>query len=211
MKEKLLFLLFIAGAVFIMAFPQAREASTQTAKPAAGPADAGCLKCHDGIERISDGPVMSGLTCEQCHRGNPSGETKEDAHKGLFANPADLRVVDKTCGTCHPEDVEKSKKSMHATMAGMIGGTRYTWAAQDTRNSLYATYAVEDVDGDVPEERGAVKALKQLPMYDAAKPMSSTNHPADDYLRDQCLRCHLWSQGARQDGDYRGSGCAAAR
>lgn len=68
---------------------------------------------------------------------------------------------------------------------------------------------MEDKDGKAPQNKGAVKSLKQLPMYDASKTMSKDNHPADDYLRDQCLRCHLWSQGARQDGDYRASGCAA--
>jgi len=51
--------------------------------------------------------------------------------------------------------------------------------------------------------------LTQLPHYDPSKPMDYTNHPIDDYLREQCLRCHLWSQGARVDGDYPASGWAA--
>lgn len=208
MKQKFYVMFCVLLASSILVFTQIKDASTQTGK-ASNPADAGCLKCHEGIEKIAETPVMSQLTCVQCHMGNPNGATKEDAHKGMYANPADLRAVDKTCGTCHPEDVMNSKKSMHATMSGMIGGTRYTWAAQDTKNSIYATYAVEDKDGNVPEKKGAVKSLKQIPMYDASKPMAKDNHPVDDYLRDQCLRCHLWSQGGRQDGDYRASGCAA--
>lgn len=176
---------------------------------AGNPEDAGCLKCHEGIEAITDTPVMSRMTCVQCHMGNPAGATMVEAHKGMYANPADLRVADKTCGTCHPDDVTNARKSLHATMAGMISGTRYTWAAQDTRNAVYATYDVEDTDGSVPEKKGAVKSLKQLPLYDPSKPESYTNSPADDYLREQCLRCHIWSQGGRQDGDWRASGCAA--
>jgi hypothetical protein len=35
------------------------------------------------------------------------------------------------------------------------------------------------------------------------------NNPVDDYLRNQCLRCHLWSGGHERTGDYRASGCAA--
>ena len=31
----------------------------------------------------------------------------------------------------------------------------------------------------------------------------------DDYLRNQCLRCHIWTEGAQRPGDYRGGGCSA--
>jgi hypothetical protein len=170
---------------------------------------AGCLSCHEGIERISDVDGMKDLSCTDCHMGNPEGATEKDAHKGMFSNPADLRVVDKTCGTCHEEEVETLKKSLHATSAGKISATRYDWGAQKTKNAIYANYAVEDNDGDVPKEKGALKSLKQIPLYDPSKPNSDTNNPGDDYLRDQCLRCHVWAQGARRDGDYRASGCAA--
>lgn len=181
-----------------------------SAAPAANnPQDRGCLQCHQGIERTSDVPAMASLSCTFCHRGNPNAKTKEEAHKGMWANPSDYRVVDKTCGVCHGDIVSKSKKSLHATMAGMISGTRYDWGAQKTKNAIYDTYAVEDNDGDVPTEKGAVKSLKQIPSYDPTKPMSETNSPADDYLRNQCLRCHLWSSGHEREGDYRGSGCAA--
>jgi hypothetical protein len=178
---------------------------------AVNPEDAGCLKCHEGIENIAEKPdmEMAALTCIACHKGNAKGETAEDAHKGMYANPSDFRVVDETCKECHEEIVEHSKKSMHATMSGMISGTRYPWAAQNTKNAIYATYAVEDKDGTIPMEKGAVKSLKQIPIYDPSKLMSTTNHPADDYLKDQCLRCHLWSSGHERDGDYRGSGCVA--
>lgn len=208
MKRKIYILFFIAIAASLFVFAQFKDASTQTAT-ASNPADAGCLKCHEGIERISDGPVMSKLTCVQCHMGNPAGVTKEDGHKGMYANPSDLRVVDKTCGTCHAEYVSNSKKSLHATSAGKISGTRYTKGAQNTKNAIYATYAVEDKDGNVPEKKGALKSLKQLPLYDPKKPMSKDNHIADDYLREQCLRCHIWSSGHERDGDWRASGCAA--
>ena len=152
---------------------------------------------------------MSQLTCIQCHKGKSDGKTKEDAHTGMYANPSDFRIVGETCGTCHPDEVSNNKKSIHATMSGMISGTRYDNAAQDTKNSIYATYDITDDDGNVPKKKGAVRSLKQLPTYDPSKPLSMTNHLADDYLRNQCLRCHLWSSGHERDGDYRGSGCAA--
>ena len=167
----------------------------------------GCtsLGCHDGIERIS--PTKMNFQCTECHKGNDDTVDKITAHTGMFANPADFRVVDQTCGSCHSNIVENSKKSLHATMGGMIGGTRWTWGAQDSKNAVYATYDISDDDGDVPI--GALPALAKIPQYDPDQAESQTNSPADDYLRNQCLRCHLWSGGHERDGDWRASGCAA--
>ncbi|MEN8174797.1 MAG: multiheme c-type cytochrome [Pseudomonadota bacterium] len=169
--------------------------------------DKGCMSCHEGIERFSDGPVMSTLSCTQCHFGDGAATEQEAAHKGMHANPSDLRVVDKTCGTCHFQQMTNVKTSIHATMAGMISGTRYDFGAQD-RQSRYATYAVSGgKPGKDPKE--AVESLEQIPGYDPSKPEGPDNSIGDDYLRNQCLRCHLWSDGHQRDGDYRGSGCAA--
>jgi hypothetical protein len=168
-------------------------------------AEEGCLTCHRGIERISDVPEMADLTCTECHRGNGTATDIQEAHKGMWANPSDFRVVDEVCGECHEEEVRTTKLSLHATMAGKINGTRYAWGAQ-SREAIYATY---DVSDDDPQGVNALASLKQVPAYDPSKPESATNNPADDYLRNQCLRCHLWSDGHQRDGDYRASGCAA--
>ncbi|NPB08764.1 MAG: hypothetical protein GXO17_00280 [Thermodesulfobacteria bacterium] len=170
---------------------------------------AACLSCHRGIETISAVPEMAALSCTDCHRGNGKTTDKEEAHRGLWANPSDLRVVDETCGRCHAEIVRRLRKSLHATSAGIISGARYTWAAQKTKEALYANYAVRDEDGEVPRERGARKSLRALPTYDPSRPVSPENHPVDDYLRAECLRCHVWTRGKETYGDYRASGCAA--
>ena len=169
----------------------------------------GCLSCHEGIEKFSDVPGMAQLTCTDCHQGNKEGVSKDEAHRDMYRNPSDLRVVDETCGTCHSEKVKNLEKSLHATSAGKISGARYTWGAQDEKNAIYSTYAVKDKDGKTPIKKGAKKQLKKLPKYNPDKPISDTNHPVDDYLRNQCLRCHVWSEGHQRDGDWRASGCAA--
>jgi len=208
MKPKFHFLLLLGLTGFIFLAFQIRAVSPPAAK-AGLPGDDGCLKCHEGIETIGEGPVMSNLPCGQCHLGNPAGTSKEEAHKGMYANPADLRVAGRTCGLCHPVEIETLKKSLHATSAGKISGARYANAAQKSRNAIYANYDIEDKDGNVPEKKGAVPSLKQLSLYDPSKPISETNHLIDDYLREQCLRCHVWSSGHERAGDYRASGCAA--
>jgi hypothetical protein len=164
-----------------------------------------CLTCHEGIESISDVPEMADLSCTDCHLGDAAGSTVEAAHAGMYANPSDFRVIDRTCGTCHADEVEKNMKSLHSTSAGIISGTRYAHGAQG-REAIYGNLAVSDDD---PQGAHALAGLEALPSYDPSLPEGPTNNPGDDYLRNQCLRCHLWSDGHQRDGDYRGSGCAA--
>jgi hypothetical protein len=159
--------------------------------------------CHQGIENVA--PAMN-FACTQCHQGNGNTSDKVAAHSGMYANPSDLRVIDQTCAACHLDKVDNAKKSLHATMAGMIGATRYDWGVQD-RASHFGTYDISDDDGIVPP--GAVGSLTKIPRYDPGSPDGFNNSPADDYLRNQCLRCHLWSGGHERAGDYRNSGCAA--
>ncbi|GGI80127.1 multiheme c-type cytochrome [Shewanella gelidii] len=165
----------------------------------------GCMSCHEGIERFADIEEMQDLTCVDCHNGDGNATTIEKGHQQLWANPTDLRIIDETCGTCHADEVENAKTSIHATMAGIISGTRYNFGAQ-SRDSIHATY---DVKALKTGREGTVDMLTQLPSYDPKKPESATNSPGDDYLRNQCLRCHIWSDGHQRDGDYRASGCAA--
>jgi len=166
-----------------------------------GTSATGCLKCHQGIDSI--GPAHEGLACEDCHSGDPEADKKDLAHTDMHKNPGDLNIVEETCGLCHDEIVAKVKKSLHSTSAGIISGARYLWAAQKQRNSLYSVRAVKDDDGDTPEKLDAMKSLDQIPHF------KDSNEPVDDYLRNQCLRCHLWTEGAKRRGDYRSSGCSA--
>jgi hypothetical protein len=147
--------------------------------------------------------LHNGLPCSICHGGSDEAVGKEAAHEGVIRNPTDLAVVGDTCGLCHEDHVARVRKSLHATMAGIISSTRYAFAARREKDAPEATFAVEDADGDVPVARGAVRRLEQLPAF------AESGNPGDDYLRNQCLRCHLWTEGARRAGDYRASGCAA--
>jgi hypothetical protein len=165
-------------------------------------ADGNCIGagCHNGIEQIN--AKMSAVSCPDCHDGNEDATDKNEAHDGMYVNPADMRIVDKTCGRCHLEYTQNIKKSLHATSAGIISAARYTWGAQD-RDSKYGNYEIEDTDGNVPIENGALTRLDQVPRF------RDSDEPVDDYLRNQCLRCHVWTEGAKRDGDFRADGCAA--
>ncbi|RMD52038.1 MAG: hypothetical protein D6828_06335, partial [Nitrospirae bacterium] len=76
----------------------------------------GCLLCHEGIGVINEKmqPFLlsfaqqlyggaKGYECSVCHEGNPSGETKKEAHKGLINNPSSMWILHegKGCAKCH--------------------------------------------------------------------------------------------------------------
>lgn len=147
-----------------------------------------CLSCHEGIEAISD---THDFTCVQCHQGDDKATAMAAAHKGMYSNPADGKVVAKTCGTsgCHTDQLHKVETSLMATAAGEINATRYAWGAQDTVDAVYG------VD--------AVGGLKTIPTQ------KESGELVDDMLRKKCLRCHINSPSPNRLGDYRATGCAA--
>ena len=191
-----------------------------------------CITCHQGIANISPShPPEFG--CSVCHGGEPESLNKEQAHTTLIydpeagtgrRNPSSLSVVEKSCGQlyCHAghadEDrnhVDRVKKSMMNTMAGVISGLRYQWAGQSRKTARYGTLAITDNDGSVPHNQGALDKLEQVPFFSSATiPESNSRssvpvskHPADRVLRQQCFQCHLDSPPAKDQ--YRSQGCAA--
>ena len=126
----------------------------------------GCLSCHEGIEDISPVMTAADVNCVTCHMGNPLGTTKEEAHRGMYANPSDFTIIDKTCGQCHGEQspfpitpvvsngkknhVGRMQKSLMATCAGVISSTRYLFGEQEGKDALYALRGAVDEDGTVP-------------------------------------------------------------
>ncbi len=147
-----------------------------------------CLSCHQGIEAISD---THDFACVQCHQGDDKAKDKQTAHKGMYANPSDGKVVAKTCGTakCHADQLHKLESSLMATSAGEVNMTRYAWGAQD---SVAARYSVNGKGG-----------TKLIPTQ------KESGQLVDDMLRKKCLRCHVNSPAPNRLGDYRATGCAA--
>ncbi|MHC5111728.1 MAG: thrombospondin type 3 repeat-containing protein [Planctomycetota bacterium] len=197
--------------------------------------DPGCMFCHSDIENVT---VNMGFTinCTACHGGDPNARTKEEAHVQptlppimdkttppldydlpyqKFINPSNLRVADESCGQCHPVKLEVVLKSMMATAAGHYAGGLYLGGVVDSKVPVYGTFAVEDTDGEVPTEEGAVQSLLDLVTYDpTGDPLDYATHYAAVPAQ-ACARCHLWSRGkgyrgaVDADGTYRADGCAA--
>jgi hypothetical protein len=152
-----------------------------------------CMRCHEGIESISE---RHPFPCADCHL--LPGERKRDVlrdHGKIVRNPSAPAHMEAFCAPCHRDEVETVKKSLHATMAGIINQTRYLWGAQDRA---------------APALYGLSGPLRPLP-----EPPRSGVHPetpamlVDDFLRRRCLRCHLQDEGPKGPGLYRATGCAA--
>ncbi len=193
----------------------------------------GCLVCHGQLEDIH---TAASVACTECHGGDFSTATKEDAHVQptlpvimdkttapldydlpyqQFVNPSNLRVVRDTCGTCHEPHVDWIMKGLMSTGAGHYAGGLYQAGVTDTKTPIYGNFAVSDDDGVVPTETGAVQSLLDLIEYDPSQDQSkfSTHYAA--VPGQACARCHLWSRGKGYrgaegaDGLYRADGCAA--
>jgi hypothetical protein len=192
-----------------------------------------CITCHNGIEAISDSHPPE-IGCVVCHGGNENSQIKEEAHLSLIydpvwgvgkKNPSHLKLADKSCGQngCHSSSyfpdqnhVSRLKKSMMGTLAGVISGLRYQWAAQVLKSARYGVYSVENSDF----QGEGLPFLESIPFFskadwrkNALKNKSSikkgklSHHIADNLLRKSCFQCHLDSPPP--PGIFRGQGCAA--
>jgi len=189
-----------------------------------------CVSCHNGISQIGKSHPLS-FGCTVCHGGDGNAEVKDVAHATLIydpeagtgkRNPSSFSVVDKSCGQayCHSGHVQKDrnhiqrvKKSMMGTLAGVISGLRYQWGAQGHREASYGVRSVEDKDGDLPLNGDALFKLEALPVFSNRDARSSTDdhhishHIGDRLLKDRCFQCHVDSPG--ESGSFRSQGCAA--
>ena len=147
-----------------------------------------CIRCHRGIERISE---HHRFRCTKCHEGNRRKRTLPAAHRNLVANPSDLDYATKYCGKCHADQIEQVERSTMATGRGMIEATRYAWGAQVEGANVYSLRPHDGAGGG------------------SLLPGQNDGEAVDVFLRTKCLRCHLQSQAPHRPGDYRAGGCAA--
>jgi len=219
-------------AAAVAAYGLAAIAAVVGVDPASAGASSedGCVRCHEGIEAMHP---EAGLSCVDCHGGDPDGRTTFQAHVQpvstpagdertlpldhdlaylRFKNPMDLRVVERTCGDCHEDLCDDLRTSLHGTTAGHLSDGFYEMGLVDEPGSRYGIFDVTELQS----EAGSVDSLLALPSFQAHRtdPSDLGSYYAD-LPRKECMQCHLYSNGRAVrgrlgfDGDYRGSGCAA--
>lgn len=135
-----------------------------------------------------------------------------------FINPGDIRVLDSTCGICHPDQAATMPKSVMVTNAGHYYPTRLLAGLQSDRLAVYGSYAVSDDDCDLAIG-GSVCALSQLrpptgeqitQAVTSGDPTALADLAYTHYLAKNCNTCHQ-AGFSRNDspGLFRSTGCTA--
>ena len=161
-----------AFALFFMASPLSAAKFDSVSKERAD--SMGCLSCHEGIERFSDGPMHETIVdmgkehkdpggCVVCHGGTPTATTKDAAHKGapaalteadgpetFYPDPGSIFIGERACGQCHQGYAERLMKSLMNTEAGKLQGNLWSWGVLKEHRSVYANYSLKDEDGPEP-------------------------------------------------------------
>ncbi len=150
-----------------------------------------CARCHSGLELAS----KSHLECVSCHGGDPLETEEKASHRTMFGpkNPADPKFWDKTCGKCHPYQLQRVRANLMYTNTGMIKNTQATWEGED--GILYGTRSetVFDATGE-PLELKEVAGLDNL---------------AGELYRKTCSLCHIGVDSNQVWTGSHASGCAA--
>jgi hypothetical protein len=168
-----------------------------------------CLTCHADLPEISAAHPVETFGCVVCHGGERLALDEDLAHSTLRGgrNPADLSVVEQSCGgsDCHSgaaqderDHIPRVLASLQGTYAGAIANLRYSFGAQPDLTARLGIYAVQDPN-PLP---GGVAALQ------AFYPTQETN-PSLLAFAKNCLTCHLSAEPLPGEDYARLTGCAA--
>lgn len=137
-----------------------------------------------------------------------------------FINPGDMRVLDSTCATCHPEEAANMPNSIMNTNAGHYWPTLFLAGLQDEQEGHYGAFPAVDPDCD-PNIEGTVCELVTLtpPTEEEMQLLFADGVPEEEellemtyrhYLSKNCGQCHQ-SGFSRNDspGLYRSTGCSS--
>jgi len=142
-----------------------------------------CMVCHKKVKGFTASHNPETTGCFSCHGGNPFSTDKTSAHKNLILIPGNLSNAKRTCGTA----------GCHPEIV------------ERTNKGLMATLSgMINVDRFVFNEQDTPDGM--------TTPAGLHHSPADEHLKNLCVRCHLGNEkhvtGAVTE-ESRGGGCVA--
>ncbi len=135
-----------------------------------------------------------------------------------FINPGDIRVVDETCGQCHPEQVATMPTSVMVTNAGHYFPTLFLAGIQPDRLARVGSYGAVDPDCDtsIPGTVCSLEPLQPAGAEEIRQTIASGDQAALEelayghYLAKNCNTCHQAGFPRNNSpGLYRSSGCTS--
>lgn len=107
-----------------------------------------CLQCHQNTTGYSNYHNPELIGCSSCHLGNITALNKKEAHKGMILIPGNLSDAKQTCGTCHPNELNRIENSLMTTNSGIIAVDKYVFGEADDPNLQYHIEAIKNSASD---------------------------------------------------------------
>ncbi len=142
-----------------------------------------CMICHDHTTGFSASHNPEALGCFSCHGGNPLSADKETAHQNMILIPGNLSDAEKSCGNTGCHP-EITERIHSSLMTNLTG--------------------MVNVDRYVFGEQATPDG--QATLFDLH------HSPADEHLRNLCVRCHIGNEKTEigpVTEESRGGGCLA--
>lgn len=142
-----------------------------------------CMICHDGMQGFSNSHSPEAIGCVSCHLGNPFSPDKKSAHAGMLLIPGELDNASRSCGTAQ----------CHPDIT-----SRINTSLMSTMSGIIAVDRFVFNEQELPDGHFSIEDIG--------------HSPADQHLRNLCVRCHL---GNPKDAPgpvteaSRGGGCNA--
>ncbi|CAH8283312.1 hypothetical protein EV196_102274 [Mariniflexile fucanivorans] len=154
-----------------------------------------CFACHTMTKGFSNYHNPELIGCASCHLGNTIAFTKEEAHKGMILIPGNLADAKETCGTCHPNELNKINTSLMTTNCGLVAVDKFIFGEADSPDYHYHIKDIKNSPSD--------KHLRDLCANCHLGAEKTSYGPITEISRGGgCNACHLnYSKEATDDLD----------
>lgn len=142
-----------------------------------------CLACHTETHGFTDSHSAEAIGCISCHLGNPFATDKDQSHRKMILIPGNLSTAPLTCGT-----TQCHPEIVERIPTGIMA----------TLSGMISVDRFTFNEQDNPDLLTSVHELG--------------NSPADEHLRNLCVRCHLGNPKTELgpvNEFSRGGGCLA--
>lgn len=142
-----------------------------------------CLACHTGTHGFTDSHSAEAIGCISCHLGNPFATDKTQSHRNMILIPGNLATAPLTCGTTQ----------CHPEIVERVS------------TGLMAT-----LSGMISVDRFTFNEQNNPDLLTSVHELG--NSPADEHLKNLCVRCHLGNPKTELgpvNEFSRGGGCLA--